>query len=56
MPNTGFGMTRDLDHSLEQELTPIQRTLRKCSMRFLVVTPLKTGKQANTDSTRVSFH
>jgi DnaJ-class molecular chaperone len=56
MPNTGFGMTRDLDHSLRQELTAIQRTLRKCSTRFLVVTPLKTGKQHNTDSIRVSFH
>jgi hypothetical protein len=56
MPNTGFGMTRDLDYQLKQELTPIQRTLRKCSMRFLVVTPLKTGKQTDTDCARVDSY
>jgi hypothetical protein len=49
MPNTGFGMTLDTNHRLRQELTPIQRTPRRCSMRFSVVTPLQTGKLANTN-------
>jgi len=49
MPNTGFGMTCDPSHRLRQELTPIQRTLPKCSTRFLAVTPSQTGKQANAD-------
>ena len=49
MPNTGFGMTLDTSHRLRQELTPIQRTPRRCSMRYSVVTPLQTGKLANTN-------
>jgi hypothetical protein len=53
MPNTGFGMAFDIRYNLQQELTAIQRTLRKCSMRFLAVTPLQTGKHTNTDYARV---
>jgi DnaJ-class molecular chaperone len=56
MPNTGFGMTLGIHYSLRQELTAIQRTPQKCSTRFLVVTPLQTGKQTTTDHARVSSH
>jgi hypothetical protein len=56
MPNTGFGRTLDIHYTLQQELTAVQRTLRKCSTRFLVVTPLQTGKQINTAHARVDYH
>lgn len=46
MPNTGFGITRPVIHMFgTHELMALQRTLRRCSTRFLVVTLLPTGEE-----------